>query len=122
MKSVKKIIEENKNIPIDKQKFLLKGIYLGDDNKSFESYNIVNESIIDLYYYLDTSSRTRTIYVRTLTNKLITLYCERYDTIDTIKEKIRVKEDIPIDDQRLVFAGKQLEDNKTLDYYNINIF
>jgi ubiquitin-large subunit ribosomal protein L40e len=59
------------------------------------------------------------IFVKTLTGKTTTLDVAQTYTIEAVKHLLREKAGIPVDEQRLLFAGKELEDRRPLSDYNI---
>jgi len=69
---------------------------------------------------LNSSSTTFQIFFKGLDGRTKTLNdISPTDTVETIKDKVQDKSGVPVADQRLIFAGKQLEDGRTLESYKI---
>ena len=117
IEDVKVKIQDKEGIPTGQQCLIFAGRQL-EDRYTLSYYNIHKEA--KLYLIIRRVCWNGPIFINMLNGKIVTLECEPSDTIEDVKVKIQDKEGIPTGQQRLIFAGRQLEDRYTLSYYNIH--
>jgi surface protein len=118
IEKVKKKIQEKEGFPPEQQRLLFAGNEL-ENNKTLVDYKVINQSTLHLVLRLRGDRKVMQICVKPLTGNTINLSVEPSDTIEKVKKKIQEKEGIPPEQQRLIFAARQLEENRTLADYSI---
>jgi ubiquitin C len=125
--SVKAKIQDKEGIPIEKQRLIAQGNAMEDD-RLIGDYNV--QMLTNLFLVIPQALRaggnegqgtggTKQIFIKTLQGKTMTLDVADNETVQSVKQRISEKEGIPVDQQRLVFNGKQLEDDKRLEDYHL---
>ena len=111
----KGMIHDREGIPADQQRLVFGGKEL-QDGRTLADYSISKDATVFLVLRLRGGMQ---IFVRSLTGTTRTLAVESSTTVEEVKAMMYVSDGIPVDQQRLVFGGKELQDGRTLADYDV---
>ena len=112
---IKERVEEKEGIPPPQQRLIFSGKQMNDERTAAD-YKVQGGSVLHLVLALRGGML---IKVKTLTGKEIEVDIEPTDKVTRIKERVEEKEGIPPPQQRLIFSGKQMNDEKTATDYKV---
>lgn len=113
---LKVLLEEREGFPSSQQRLVFADQELDDDSRALADYGIVAESMLHLILRVRGGMQ---IFIRTLAGSTAALDVNLSDTVQSVKARLRDRAGIPVDQQRLVYAGKQLDDNHSLAACNV---
>ena len=116
VKGVKEDIFAIARIPVEHQRLFVDSVELKDD-VSLSSHGIQNNHSLSLEV-MDPAT-PEVVYVRNMMGKTVSIDIFPTDKVKSLKERVFDKEGIPVEQQRLVFQGKDLDDNQFIKHYNI---
>ncbi|TFK51587.1 ubiquitin-like protein [Heliocybe sulcata] len=136
IKKLKQVIEASSGVPVGEQRLLLRGLIL-NDSKKLTDYNIANDNVIQLWrkesaeeVHRPTQVSNRKegrhvsdeevqIFVRNLNGRTMAIMVALSDSVEHLQRKVEEKTQIPPQEQRLLYAGKQLEPGRALLDYGV---
>ena len=119
IENLRKYIENASGIPVQQQKLYLSPQWISEYNKTINDYQIKDGQSVYLYRKVMQNNGGFQIFIKDLIGATHTVYINSEDTIEVLKGYIMEITELPVDRQRLIFAGKQLEDGRTFASYNI---
>ena len=121
VKSVKHKIHEKQGMPTDQLRITFKGLDL-QDSRILSDYNIQNESSLNMELHPAgvSSGEEKEIFVKTLTGRTLKYEVKSSDAVEMLKEKIYYSQGMPVMQQKLIFAGRELKNGTILSEYSLS--